>query len=51
MKLSVVSSVFGKMSLDESLKFLSSHGVPCLELGVGGYPGTALADAKVLVKD
>lgn len=51
MKLSVVSSVFGGMSLDQSLKFLSEHGVPCLELGVGGYPGTALADAKVLIKD
>ena len=51
MKLSVVSSVFGKMTLDESLAFLSSHGVPCLELGVGGYPGTAHADAKVLIKD
>ena len=47
MKLSVVSSVFGGMSLDEALKFLSSEGVPQLELGVGGYPGTALADAKM----
>ena len=36
MKLSVVSSVFGGMSLDEALKFLSSEGVPQLELGVGG---------------
>ena len=51
MKLSVVSSVFGGMTLDEALKFLSSEGVPQLELGVGGYPGTALADAKVLIKD
>ncbi len=51
MKLSVVSGVLGGMSLDESLKYLSSLGVPQFELGVGGYPGTAHADAKVLCKD
>ncbi len=51
MKLSVVSGVLGGMSLDESLKYLSSLGVPQFELGVGGYPGTAHADAKVLSKD
>ncbi|MBQ8881969.1 MAG: sugar phosphate isomerase/epimerase [Clostridia bacterium] len=51
MKLSVVNGVFGGMSLDESLEFLSSMGVPQLELGVGGYPGTVHADAKVLIKD
>ena len=51
MKLSVVNSVFGGMSLDESLAFLSSLGVEQLELGVGGYPGTVHADAKVLIKD
>ncbi|MBR2988426.1 MAG: sugar phosphate isomerase/epimerase [Clostridia bacterium] len=51
MKLSVVNSVFGGMSLDESLAFLSGLGVEQLELGVGGYPGTVHADAKVLIKD
>ena len=51
MKVSVVNGVFGGMSLDESLAFLSSLGVPQLELGVGGYPGTVHADAKVLIKD
>lgn len=51
MKLSVVSGVLGGMSLDESLKYLSSIGVPQFELGVGGYPGTAHADAKILSKD
>ena len=51
MKLSVVSGVLGGMSLDESLKYLSSLGVPQFELGVGGYPGTAHADAKILCKD
>ena len=50
MKLSVVSGVLGGMSLDESLKYLKSIGVSQFELGVGGYPGTKHADAKVLVK-
>ncbi len=51
MQLSVVNSVFGGMTLDESLKFLSEHGVHQLELGVGGYPGTVHADAKKLIHD
>lgn len=51
MKLSVVSGVLGGMSLDESLKYLKSIGVPQFELGVGGYPGTKHADAKVLSAD
>lgn len=51
MKLSVVSGVLGGMSLDESLAYLKSIGVSQFELGVGGYPGTAHADAKILCKD
>ncbi len=51
MQLSVVNGVFHGMTLDESLKFLSSKGVKQLELGVGGYPGTVHADAKVLIND
>ena len=51
MQLSVVNGVFGGVTLDESLKFLSDKGVKQLELGVGGYPGTVHADAKVLIKD
>ncbi len=51
MKLSVVSSALGSMSLDESLGYLSSLGVTQFELGVGGYPGTKHADAKILSRD
>lgn len=51
MQLSVVNGVFGGMSLEDSLKKLNELGVPQLELGVGGYPGTVHADAKVLIKD
>lgn len=51
MELSVVSSILGEYSLDESLAYLKSLGVNQLELAVGGYPGKAHADALVLVKD
>lgn len=51
MKLSVVSGALGAMSLDESLGYLKSLGVTQFELGVGGYPGTKHADAKILSVD
>lgn len=51
MKISVVSSILGEYSLEESLQYLSSLGVDQFELGVGGYPGKAHADALVLSKD
>ena len=51
MKISVVSGILGDYSLDESLKYLSGLGVDEFELGVGGYPGKAHADALVLSKD
>lgn len=50
MKLSVVSPVLSDMKLGDALKYLSGLGVEQLELGVGGYPGTAHADAKELIK-
>lgn len=51
MELSVVSSILGEYSLDESLAYLKSLGVNQFELGVGGYPGKAHADARVLCQD
>ena len=58
MKISVVSSILADYSLDESLEYLSSLleylsslGVEQFELGVGGYPGKAHADALVLSRD
>ena len=51
MKISVVSGILGDYSLDESLKYLHGLGVDEFELGVGGYPGKAHADALVLSKD
>lgn len=51
MKISVVSGILGGYSLGESLKYLHGLGVDEFELGVGGYPGKAHADALVLSKD
>lgn len=51
MKISVVSSILRDYGLDESLKYLSGLGVDEFELGVGGYPGKAHADAQVLSRD
>ena len=51
MKISVVSSILGGYSLDESLAYLKGLGVEQFELGVGGYPGKAHADARVLASD
>ena len=46
MKLGVMSPVLNSMGLEEAIKYLASLGVDCMELGVGGYPGKALCDAK-----
>lgn len=51
MKLSVFSPVFGGKSYREMLEYLASRGVNAVELGCGGFPGTAHADAKELVKN
>ncbi len=51
MKLSIVNSALAKMSLDEALGYLKSLGVQQLDLGVGGYPGRAHADATKLIHD
>ena len=46
MELSVMSPVLNQMNLDDALAYLSSLGVDSLELGAGGYPGTAHLDPK-----
>jgi sugar phosphate isomerase/epimerase len=43
--------VLGKYSLDESLKYLKGLGVQEVEIGCGGSPGTAHADARKFMKD
>lgn len=51
MKLAVFSPVFGNMTLEEMLKYLSEKDVHSLELGVGGFPGKKHADPEVLLAD
>ena len=51
MEVSVFSPILASYSLDKALKYLGELGVHSMELGCGGFPGTAHADAKVLVKD
>ena len=45
MKLGVLTVLLGDLSLDETLRYLKSLGVQQVEIGCGGTPGTAHADA------
>ena len=45
MKLGVLTVLLGDLSLDETLRYLTSLGVQQVEIGCGGTPGTAHADA------
>lgn len=51
MKLGTFSVVLGGMPLKEACAFLSQNGVQMIEIGCGGYPGTAHCDPEVLLKD
>ncbi|MFO7635714.1 MAG: sugar phosphate isomerase/epimerase [Clostridia bacterium] len=46
MKLGVLTVLLGGKPLDEVLPYLRKLGVQTVELGCGGYPGTAHVDAK-----
>jgi sugar phosphate isomerase/epimerase len=49
MKLSVLSNLYGKKTLDETLGILQKLGVDAAEIGCGGYPGKAHADPEILL--
>ena len=51
MKLGVFSPVLADMTLPDALAYLHSLGVEQMELGCGGYPGTAHADINVMAKN
>lgn len=51
MKLGVFNVLLSDRSLDDALGYLRSLGVEAVEIGCGGYPGTAHCDAVRLVKD
>lgn len=51
MKLGVMTVLLGDMPLDKALAYLKSLGVQQVEIGCGGTPGTAHADARKFMKD
>jgi len=51
MKLGVFTVLLSDRSLDDTLNYLKSIGVQAVEIGCGGYPGTAHCDAIKLIKD
>ena len=51
MRLGVFSTILSKEPLDKTLKYLSDLGVRAVELGSGGYPGTAHSNPAELLKD
>jgi len=51
MKLGVLTVLLSNMTLEEALKKLKPLGVQTVELGSGGYPGTAHANAAELTEN
>lgn len=51
MKLGVFSPALADKSLDDALTYLEEQGAEMIELGTGGYPGTAHCDAAQLIRD
>ena len=51
MKLSVLTNLFGDLSLEEALAKFQKLGIECVEIGCGGYPGKAHCDPAVLLAD
>ncbi len=51
MKLGVFSVLLANQSLDEALKYLKEIGVEAVEIGCGGFPGTAHCNAIEMIKD
>lgn len=51
MKLCVFTPLYNKLTLEQTLEKLSSLGVQAVELGAGGYPGTAHLNPTELLAD
>ena len=51
MKLSVLTNLFGNLSLEEALVKFEKLGIEAVEIGCGGFPGKAHCDPKVLLND
>ncbi len=51
MKIGVITNLLGNLPLEEALEYFVSKGIEMVEIGCGGYPGTAHADPDVLLND
>ena len=51
MKIGVFTVLFSQRPLEETLDYVKAAGCEAVEIGVGGFPGAAHADAAVLVED
>jgi len=51
MKLGVLTVALAGRSIEEAFKYLSGLGVQSVEIGTGGYPGTAHLDPVAALKD
>ena len=51
MKIGVFTVLFSQRPLEETLDYVKAAGCEAVEIGVGGYPGSAHADAAALVED
>jgi sugar phosphate isomerase/epimerase len=51
MKIGVFTVLFSQRPLEETLDYVKAAGCEAVEIGVGGYPGAAHADAAALVDD
>ncbi len=51
MKLGVFTVLLGDQSLEQTLEYLKCIGVDAVEIGCGGYPGTAHCSAVEFIKD
>ena len=51
MNLGVYTVLVADMPLEEALKYLTKKGISTVEIGCGGYSGTAHADPDILLED
>jgi len=51
MKIGVFTVLFSQRPFEEALDYITAAGCEAVEIGVGGYPGPAHADATALLED
>ncbi len=51
MKIGVVAAMFQDLSLEDTLKYVTSIGIEAIELGCGGYPGKPHINPEELIFD